>query len=229
MWRSPRALVWRALAVVVALATTSMVVRDLRTLHARAGPLGPLRSVVVARADLALGHRIVTTDVTIVERWSSQVPPGALSRTDEAIGRVVVLAVARDVPIVVRNVTPADVGAGGAIGPDERIVRVPDPQHLDPPPGAVVDVVAAARDGATGGLAAVVVAGAVVIADDAPVTGAGEGGALAGGDSAASDAPNSVALLIRASDLTRVASALAAGTIVLALAPAEEACCRATP
>jgi hypothetical protein len=136
------------------------------------------------------------------------------------------------VPVVARNVTTTG-GGSAAVGRDERIVRVPDAQGLDPPPGAVVDVVAAARDGAAGGLASVVVAGAIVVDDDPADAGTaidGTKGSTNGVTSdTVSDAANSVALIIPASDVTRLASALAAGTIVLALAPAEDACCRATP
>ena len=227
MWRSPRALVWRALAVVVALATTSIVVRDLRTLRARAGALGVLRPVVLARDDLPLGHRIGAGDVAVVERWTSQVPAGALARADAAVGRVVVLAVARGVPVVDRNVAAPGSPSAALVDGDQRIVRVPDVEQLQPAPGAVVDVVAAARDGATGGLASVVVSGAVVVASDDTAGGSSALGAT--GTVSGSDTPNRVTLLIRSGDLTRLASALAAGTIVLALAPAEDACCQARP
>lgn len=53
--RSPRALIFAAAALIVTIATASVAISDLSTLHRRASSLGPEQSVVVARRKLTVG------------------------------------------------------------------------------------------------------------------------------------------------------------------------------
>ncbi len=223
MIRSPRAWAWRSLAVVVALITAVVVSSDLRALHAHAHDLGAPRQVVVARHDLVLGHHVAAADLDVVTRYSTQVAAGALRSARDAVGRTVTLSVAAGAPVLGHNLAATAGGYGVVLTTDTRVVRVPDVQGLDPAVGAVVDVVATYRsDQPSGGLATIVAPGGVVVeADRSP--------AAARSDSAAAAAERgtdlAVALLVRRSDALRIASALANGQVVLALAPPEEACC----
>lgn len=213
MLHAPRALVWRVGAIVVGVVTAAVVTGDVRALHAHAHDLGAPRPVVVARRDLALGHRIAADDIEVVTRYASQVSERSLRTVADATGRVVVLGVAAGAPVL-----PADLAGASsfdeAVPSGDRVVRVADAQSLRPAPGSVVDVLVAARDGADAGLASLVVAGAVVV--DGP---------RRADEVAASGTGDTVALLVPARELSRLASALARGQIVLALAPPEEACC----
>jgi Flp pilus assembly protein CpaB len=178
----------------------------------------------VATRDLVLGHVVLSADLTVVTRYTSQVSGTALARRADAVGRVITLSVASGAPVLARNVGGRGAGDGALIPPGRRIVRVPDTTGLDPAPGSVVDVLATARDGTDAGAAAVVASGALVIEGDRAATTTRSDSGVA---TTTRDADPGVALLMPADDAPRVASALANGQVVLALAPPEDVCCAA--
>jgi len=211
--RTPRALAWRSLAAALALATAVMVTGDLRALHAHAHDLGAARRVVIARRDLVLGTTIHRADVVVMTRYSTQVAPSAVRDVDEVVGRVVTLSVAAGDPVLTRSVE-----AAGAVPNGARIVRVPDPQALDPPPGSVVDVVATPRDDSSASADGFDLGDGVVVHGAVVVSGDDTGTATAAHDP-------TVALVVPVDDVTPLAAAIAGGTILLALARPSDACC----
>jgi Flp pilus assembly protein CpaB len=217
--RFPRALAWRALAVLAAAVTAIVVTGDVRALHAHAHDLGAPRPVVVARHDLLVGARVARRDVEVTTRYSSQVSASAVRDVDAVVGRVVTLSVAAGAPIVARNVAPADAGYGVVIPAGHRIVRVPDTTGLDPAPGSIVDVLASARDGADE-LGSVVTRGALVVEGDRPAASTRHD---AGITTTIRDSDLGVALLVTVDDAPRLAAAVSTDQIVLALAPPADA------
>jgi Flp pilus assembly protein CpaB len=218
MRRSLRAVWLWATAVVVALATALFVASDLAELHRRATRLGPERPVVVAGHDLAAGATVRASDLDVVHRHSSQAGD-ALAEPAVAIGRTVAVPVLAGQPVSDRHLAPRDRrGTTGVLAPGTRAVRVPDPDGLAPPPGAVVDVIVAldpALAEQVGAPTLVPAAGARVLAAGRP----GDGSA----QSAAGE--RTVLLLVPEEEAERLAFAVANGTVTLALAPPEDACC----
>ena len=106
------------------------------------------------------------------------------------------------------------------VDPDTRLLHL-DVDDPDPPgPGTVVDVVSAADDVT----ARVVAAGAVVVAGGSTSADASVDALTAPATSVTTT--TTVAVLVRRADVPAVASALALGAVLLAIAPLEEACCR---
>jgi Flp pilus assembly protein CpaB len=157
-------------------------------------------------------------DVDVVRRHDSQVPEGALTDPGDAVGRTVVVPVLEGLVLTGRNLVDADRAGDGAVVPrGMRAVRVPDTDGLAPAPGSVVDVIVAldpvlAEEAGTPTL--VPAAGARVLA--APAHADVE-------ETSPGDA--SVLLLVPAEEAERIAFAAANGTVTLALAPPEDACC----
>jgi len=207
--RSPRALVAWAAAVAVALVTANVVATDLATLHRRAASLGPQRAVVVAATDLALGATIRASDLRTVTMYASTVPTGSLTDRAAAVGRIVALPALKGSIIARRQLVAARrSGLDGLVPVGARAVRVLTGDGVRPAPGAVVDVLVsldpseiAQAGGGTGALA--VAKGALVLALD------GRG----------------VTLLVTEQEAHAIAFAVANGTLLLALAPPEAACC----
>ena len=96
----------RAGAVVVTVTTAAIVASDLAKLHRRANDLGPERSVVVARHDLALGTTISADDLRERRVHSSQLPTGALADVQRAVGRVVTVPLVEGAFVAGRNLAP---------------------------------------------------------------------------------------------------------------------------
>jgi Flp pilus assembly protein CpaB len=216
--RRPARAVWLwTAALIVALTTALVVASDLAALHRRARELGPERPVVVATRDLQLGATVRSTDVEVVRRHDSQVPEGALADAADTVGRTVAVPVLDGLLLTERNLVDADREGDGAIVPrGMRAVRVPDADGLAPAPGSVVDVIVAldpvlAEEAGTPTL--VPAAGARVLA--APASTDVEEGA---GDA-------SVLVLVPADEAEGIAFAVANGSVTLALAPPEDACC----
>ncbi len=209
MRRSPRALVAWAAAVAVALVTANVVATDLATLHRRAASLGPRRAVVVAATDLALGATVRASDLRTVTMYASTVPAGSLTDRAAAVGRIVAVPALKGSIIARRQlVTARRSGLDGLVPVGARAVRVLTGDGVRPAPGAVVDVLVsldpsqiAQAGGGTGALA--VAKGALVLALD------GRG----------------VTLLVTEQEAHAIAFAVANGTLLLALAPPEAACC----
>jgi Flp pilus assembly protein CpaB len=230
--RSPRALAAWFAAFVVALVTARFVATDLATLHRRASSLGPRVAVVVAARDVPLGATVARGDVRTVTMYSSTAPRGALHDVDDAVGRVVIVPALRDSALVARQLAPARRRGLAAVVPDgSRAVRVRTDDGLRPRRGDVVDVLLsldpsvlgggddgdgdAEGDGANG--ATTVVHAALVLAVD--------------GDESrveTSSGPG-VTLLVTEREARAVAFAAANGSLTLALAPPEAACCTEPP
>jgi Flp pilus assembly protein CpaB len=139
--RSPRAIAAWTASVAVALVTANLVATNLATLHRRAASLGPQRSVVVARTDLALGAHVHTADLRVVSMYASTIPPGAISRASDAVGRVVAVPVLRGAVVTRRHlVASRRAGIEGLVPNGSRAVRVTTDDGLRPDPGSVVDV-----------------------------------------------------------------------------------------
>lgn len=214
--RSPRALLFWALAAVIAVVTALVVAGDLAALHRRAHALGPERDVVVTRRALPLGHRVQAADVAVRRVHRSQAPVGILGAVDAAVGRVVVVPVLRGGFVAAANLTPRDrSGLDGVVPAGMRALRVVVTDSLRPERGAVVDVLATADprgavdDNTTARVAA---AGVQVLGTDTRgATGGGRAGAFG------------VTLLVDPDQAADLAAAQAVGVLTLALVPPESA------
>lgn len=222
--RSPRAVVLWIGAIVVAIATATLVASDLAALHRRAHSLGALQPVAVAAHDLPLGTTIRHGDVTTRSLHRSQLPARSLS-PHAAERRVVAVPVVRGAFVVEGNVAPRGrTGLDGAIPPGMRALRIVGRDALRPPVGSSVDVLVTfeSSDGAGSGAPTVVAArGALVLGtDDEP---AAVEDRTVGRDTGGSDSGVGVTLLVAEDDAPRLAFAAAAGVVTLALVPPEDA------
>ena len=215
MRRSPRVVFAWLATLAVALTTARVVGGDLATLHRRAATLGPQRPIVVAAHDLAIGQTITARDLTTEVRYERQIPQGALTDTDAAIGRAVRVPLLRDAIVFAQHLAPDDrSGLDGVVPVGSRAVHVTPADGFCPPPGAIVDVLAAFDP------TAVVVEGArtsaVIVAGGAHVLAVDERDSI--------EATNAgVTLLVTESEARVVAFAAANGDLTLAIAPPESA------
>jgi pilus assembly protein CpaB len=218
MRRSPRSVLAACAAIVVALVTTGVVFSDLAALHRRAGSLGPPRSVLVARRDLALGATLGANDLRVISRYASAVPGNAVSSVGDAVGEIVAVPVVAGSVLQSTHLTTTERdGLGGLVPIGYRAVRIRPEDGLDPPAGAVVDVIASVEV-------------AIDQASDAQVV-AHAARVLAVDDAADADATGDadgvgVTLLVTEDEARVLAFAAANGVLTLALAPPEDACCR---
>jgi Flp pilus assembly protein CpaB len=214
--RSPRALLFWALAAVIAVVTALVVAGDLASLHRRAHALGPERDVVVATHALPLGRRVHDDDLAVRRVHRSQTPTGILATTRDAVGRVVVVPVLPGGFVAAANLTPRDrSGLDGVVPAGMRALRVVVTDSLRPGRGAVVDVLATADPRGVDGEATsarVAAASVQVLGTDARgTTGGGRAGAFG------------VTLLVDPDQAADLAAAQAAGVLTLALVPPEAA------
>lgn len=214
---------WLRLAAAgLAVTTAWLVATDLAALHRRAGNLGPERDVVVAARDLALGATVGADDLAETRRHTSQVSGRALEDAGAAIGSTVVVPVIAGTTLFSEHLADTDRDWTAAVVPaDMRALRVPDPNGLDPSPGDLVDVIVAVDPilaEQTQQATAVPVAAAQVLASEteteSPLTPTG-----------GADRTGSVLVLVPVAEVERLAFAVANGTVTLALAPPEDACC----
>ena len=226
MFRSPRARATQFAAVLVALLTVRLVAGDLSRLHRDASAYGHPRAVVVARVDLALGHRVGSHDLRVVTRPASTVPAGAIARTGDAVGRIVAVPVLAGAAMSDRALAGTDRdGLDGVVTPGHRAVRVTAADGLRPDPGSIVDVLATlapSTAAATEVPTAVVARAATVIAVDPPPSASGSG------STGSSDGRVGVVLLVTPEEASHIADATAHGALMLALDPPEEACAAGT-
>lgn len=210
MRRSPRVvLAWIATGL-VALVTARVVTNDLAILHDRARSLGKNVRVLLVVHDVPLGSRIAENDLRVVERPESTVALDAVHNVDAAAGQVATVALLDGDVLRTRHLTD---GIGGAIPKGRRVVHVAPTDGYQPAPGTIVEVLAT-FEGDTEGEARVVARGASVIAlDAAPDPESGD------------TAPPGVTLLVTEAEARATAFASAVGSITLALAPPETACC----
>jgi pilus assembly protein CpaB len=228
---APRARATQIAAVLVALLTFRLVAGDLSALHRGARRFGGTRAVVVAVDDLALGSRVRSRDVKVVDLPASAIPPGTIVRRDDAIGRVVAVPVLAGAAVADRALAPARRdrlggvdGLDGLVAPGRRAVRVTTSDGLRPDPGSVVDVLATldARDSGGRVEPTVVVARAarVLAVDPAPASGR---------DAGTSDTRVGVVVLVTAAEASHIADATARGALMLALDPPDDACTSDAP
>jgi Flp pilus assembly protein CpaB len=222
--RSPRALLLWIVATAVALGTGAVVAGDLSALHRQAGGLGPELDALTARHDLVIGETVTTGDVAVRRVHRSQLPPGVLTGTDTATGRVVTSPVLRGGFVTDRNLAPRDrTGADGALPSGTRAFHLVVTDAVRPRTGAAVDVLAtdgghgpsegAPSDPGSGGAtsARVVAPGVLVLGTDDEGRGAGGGRALG------------VTVLVTPRQSRDLAAAEATGTVTIALVPPEDA------
>ena len=220
--RSPRALAFRAAALVVAVVTAALVASDLAALHRRAGDLGPERAVIVATHDLGVGDTLERDDVALRHVHESQLPVGVVSGVDAAMSRVVIVPVLRGSFVLVRDLAPRHrTGLDGIVPEGMRAIRVTVTGALRPRTGSAVDVLASfdARSAeATSSLSTFVVAAGVrVLGSDTRASG-GTGRA----DTFA------VTVLVDRDDAERLADAQVNAVLTLSLVPPEEAASTST-
>jgi pilus assembly protein CpaB len=197
-----------------------MVAVDLASLHRRAATLGPQRAVVIAAHDLPLGATLRRSDLSATRMYSSLAPHGASNDLSALVGRVVAVPVLSGEPVLARHLAPAPrTGLDGVVPAGNRAVRVVTDDGLRPRPGDVVDVLVSldpsivVRGGGGEGAATVARAARVLAVDD----GGGGTGKNAGGVG--------VTLLVTETEARAIAFASANGSMMLALAPPEAACC----
>jgi Flp pilus assembly protein CpaB len=213
--RSPRVFIAWFAALAVALTTARVVGGDLATLHRRAASLGPARTLVVATHDLALGETITRADVRRETRYASELPREAVRRTDDAVGRVVIVPILRDAIVFTHHLASANrTGLDAVIPAGDRAVHVIPKDGFRPPQGSTVDVLAAFDP------SAVAVDGpadaAVVVASGARV--------LAVDDASSGDASTAgVTLLVTSPEARSIAFAAATADLTLAVTPPEDA------
>ena len=98
-----------------------------RTLQSRtASTAEPGVDVLVAANDLAIGSKIEDKDVRVVKFPAGNLPPGALNRKSQVIGRGVVMGIGKGEFILPNKLAAENAGAGlpGLIPPGMRAVSV---------------------------------------------------------------------------------------------------------
>jgi len=217
MHRSPRVLIAWTIVAVVAIVTARVVASDLAALHRRARNLGPDVHVLLAARDLPLGATISANDLRTVIRPAATVPPDAMRDSKDTTGRVVALDLARDDVVRAAHLAPRErTGLDGIVPVGRRAVHLRVADGFRPAVGAVVDVLAAFDPGAGADgppdRANTVARGARVLAVDDPAASGPEGGP-------------GVTLLVTEDEAGAVAYAASNGSVSIAVAPPETACC----
>jgi pilus assembly protein CpaB len=102
-----------ALAVILALVTTAVIVGYLQTLQRRAAvaPSVPMASVVVATHPIPTRKIIATGDLKVAQVPASGVHPRALHAVGEGVNRVAVTEIFEGEQVISDMLAPADVGA----------------------------------------------------------------------------------------------------------------------
>ena len=218
---TPRARATQLAAVLVALVTVRFVAGDLSALHRGARAFGGARAVVVARRDLELGSRVGPRDLRILTLPAAAVPPGALARSADAVGRTVAVPVLAGAAVADRALAPRRrEGLGGIVAPGQRAVRVTTADGLRPDPGSIVDVLATLDPRTVGDQ----VEPTVVVARAARVLSVDSSPPARDTNPSGPDARVGVVVLVTAVEANHIADAIARGALMLALDPPEEAC-----
>jgi Flp pilus assembly protein CpaB len=215
--RSPRTVLLRAAALVVAAATAVWVARAIGELERKRDALGRSWPTVVARADLPAGSRIRAADVVAQTVRGATPQPAALTRVGEAVGRVVTVPVLRGGTVTARNLASRRRdGSDGVVPPGQRAMRVSVPGALAPRVGDAVDVYVTFPPDA-------------VPADVDPTLTVAAGVRVIGvdRDSGAREPSVAVTVLVTEPEAKRLAYAVANGTLALAVVPPEDAAPRA--
>lgn len=162
---------------------TSLVVTELRPAPA------PTVPVAVAAHDLAPGAALTAADARLVRMPAALVPRGSHRRTDDVVGRSLVVGAPRGLPIVDGLLAGDRLAAAGPPGTVVAPVRMADPAVAALlRPGDRIDLLAAASTADGEPVARRLARRALVLADPGPATeeGAGPVGDLLGGRAAAS-------------------------------------------
>lgn len=108
----------RSLIGIVLLAATTVVLARVAL-----SPYGPPITVVVARSDLELGHRLTAADLATTRWPRSLIPAAALPDPEAAIGRTLAIATTASGVLTDRHVRPTGVSAQVALGAAALPVR----------------------------------------------------------------------------------------------------------
>lgn len=190
-----------ALAVALSLLTGLVVARLVGEASARAARLGGLVDVPVAARRIDAGTSLRPADVVVRRLPAAAVPDGRLARSPA--GKVALVALAAGEVLLAAKLAPEGLeGVAALVPPGRRALAVPvDPGGLSLRPGHRVDVLATFE----------VVAGAEGTNDAAPTFPvATDALVVDAGDEA-------VTIAVTAQEATRVAFALARGSVTLAL------------
>jgi Flp pilus assembly protein CpaB len=187
-------------AAVVALAsfTAVTVAGQVGKAEAQAARYGRLRPVVTATRAVDAGSVLRAADVTLRSVPTAFVPEGALRSADGVVGRTVVVPLFRDAAVVEGNLAPEGLGGLAALlPPGTRAVAVPGgPESVTVRRGDRVDVLATFDPPPAGQSPTFAVAEAALVLDVGP---------------------EAVAVAVPVDDAPRVAYAVAAGVVALAL------------
>jgi Flp pilus assembly protein CpaB len=214
--RSPRTVLLRAAALVVAVATAVWVARAMGELDRKQEALGRAWPTVVARTDLPAGSRIRAADVVRRTVRGVTPQPAALTRVGDAVGRVVTVPVLRGATVTARNLASRTRdGSDGVVPPGQRAMRVSVPGALAPAVGDAVDAyVTFPSDAVPADVdpTLTVAAGVRVIDVDR--------------DRGAREQSVAVTVLVTEPEAKRLAYATANGMLALAVVPPEDAASR---
>lgn len=194
--RSP--LVYWVTVVALACITAATVSRLVGRAGAEAARFGHLRSVVIAVASMEAGAVVRPGDVTLQSVPAAFLPDGALGSASAAVGRTVVVPLFRGAPVVAGNLAPNGLAGIAALLPTgARAVAVPTGAESVPlRRGDRVDVLATFDPPPAGEEPTFPVAEAALVVDVGP---------------------ESASVAVGPDEAKRVAYALAAGRVTLAI------------
>jgi Flp pilus assembly protein CpaB len=194
--RSPLAY-WTAVVALAAF-TAVTVAGQAGEAGARAARYGRLRPVVTAARAVEVGTVLRPSDVTVTSMPAAFVPEGALAAAGTAVGRTVVVPLFRGAVVVAGNLAPDGLAGVAALLPaGTRAIAVPSgPSSVALRRGDRVDVLATFDPPPQGQDPT------FAVAEAAPVVDVGA---------------EAVAVAVPAEEAARVAYAVAAGTVTLAL------------
>jgi Flp pilus assembly protein CpaB len=194
--RSPLAY-WVAVVALAAF-TAITVAGQVGEAGAQAARYGPLRPVVTATRAVEVGSVLRAADVTVRPMPAAFLPEGAVAATADVVGRTVVVPLFQGAPVVAANVAPEGLeGLAALLPPRTRAVAVPaGAESVAVRRGDRVDVLATFDPPPLGEEPTFPVAEAALVVDVGP---------------------EAVAVAVPAEDTARVAYAVAAGVVTLAL------------
>lgn len=143
--RLPRsAVAWFAAAALAAVVGAATARAHVDRLEATRPDVGPPTEVVVAATDLTRGATLADPALSVTDVPSSLVPPGAMTGTDQAIGRVLAADLARGEILTETRLTGAGSGPMAALVPPglRAFVLPSGPPAGTLRPGDEVDVLA---------------------------------------------------------------------------------------
>lgn len=193
-WMRRSSFSWWVGVLLVAALTGAVVRTSLARSSALLDELGPLRPVPVVVRPVAVGEVVGDGDVEVGRRPSSMIPSG-ITTVDSVVGRVALVPLLAGEVVAASKLAPDGLRGAAALLPDGmRALAVPAGPGGRPPLSVAdrVDVLVTVADSTV-----VVAAGAVVLALD--------------------DESDAVTVAVPADEAPAVASAIATGTITLAL------------